>query len=346
MHYVKQFDINGVATKQVACIELHGKPNAATEGCVGVLGIDMDSPLHDVYKCVAVNGSIYTWDLLSSGLSIMSAAISGGGAESVQFPYDDLRTPLTYIVKVGDLILDNEGYLYQVDALNTTYCEASYCGTQVVAFGKSAYDLAVEHGYRNTEEKWLESLKGDKGDKGDRGDDGSTPYIGNNGNWWVGDVDFGVPVVRMATGSYEGNNLSSKTLNFEFIPMCVIVRQDDNNTYDANGNKISVDPLILIKPSTTANNANSSVTWGTNSVKWSGSGNQYNSSPYSYTYVAFGMDSGHSNFVGQSKTASPTTEVQTIIPDPEYDGLSSVVIEPIAYTEVDNSSGGTTVTIG
>lgn len=160
MHYVKQFNINGVDTKQVACIELQGKPNAATEGYVGVLGIDITSPLHDVYKCVAVNGSIYTWELLSSGLSIMSARISGGGSESVQFPYADLRTPAMYVVKIGDLILDKEGYLYQISSLNTTYCMATYCGTQVVAYGMSAYQLAVENGFEGSEEEWLGSLKG------------------------------------------------------------------------------------------------------------------------------------------------------------------------------------------
>ena len=133
MHYVKQFNINGVDTKQVACIELQGKPNAATEGALGVLGIDMTSPLHDVYKCVAVNGSIYTWELLSSGLSIMSATISGEGTNSVQFPYDDLRKPATYVVKIGDLILDSKGYLYQVDSLNSTYCVATYYGINLVA---------------------------------------------------------------------------------------------------------------------------------------------------------------------------------------------------------------------
>jgi hypothetical protein len=159
MHYVKQFKINGVDTKQVACIELHGRPNAATEGAVGVLGIDMDSPLHDVYKCVAVNGSIYTWELLSSGLSIMSATISGGGTESVQFPYVNLLTPNMYVIKIGDLILDSEGYLYQIHALNTTYCEAKYCGTRVVAYGKSAYDLAVKNGFEGDEKEWLRSLQ-------------------------------------------------------------------------------------------------------------------------------------------------------------------------------------------
>ena len=37
--------------------------------------------------------------------------------------------------------------------------------------------------------------KGDKGDKGDNGasgSDGLTPYIGDNGNWWIGTTDMGV----------------------------------------------------------------------------------------------------------------------------------------------------------
>ena len=47
----------------------------------------------------------------------------------------------------------------------------------------------------------LEGMKGDKGDKGDPGEDGSdgsdgtdglTPYIGSNGNWWIGSTDTGI----------------------------------------------------------------------------------------------------------------------------------------------------------
>ena len=67
MHYVKEFTINGITTRQAACIELQGRPNAATEGAVGVLGMDVTSPTHEVYKCTAVKGSVYTWELLSSG---------------------------------------------------------------------------------------------------------------------------------------------------------------------------------------------------------------------------------------------------------------------------------------
>ena len=160
MDYVKHFDINGVATRQVACIELHGKPNAATVGSVGVLGVDVDSPTHEVYKCVAVRGSVYTWELLSSGMSIMCATISGEGAETARFPYEKLRTPATYVVKVGDVILDREGYLYHIESLNSTYCEARYSGTQLTLYGKSAYAYAQDGGYTGTEAEFAEDLAG------------------------------------------------------------------------------------------------------------------------------------------------------------------------------------------
>jgi len=38
----------------------------------------------------------------------------------------------------------------------------------------------------------LNSLKGDKGEKGDDGKNGETPYIGQNGHWFIGDVDTGI----------------------------------------------------------------------------------------------------------------------------------------------------------
>ena len=129
MHYAKHFTINGVDTKQVACIELTGVPNAATEGAVGVLGMDMSSPTHEVYRCVAVNGSVYTWELLSAGMSILSATITRSGASTTTFPYVNLNFPTNYLIKVGDLILDKGGYLYQVSAIGVESCNAIYCGT-------------------------------------------------------------------------------------------------------------------------------------------------------------------------------------------------------------------------
>lgn len=67
MDYVKHFDILGVDTAQIPCIELQGVPNAATVGAVGLLGMDMTSEGHELYVCTAVNGSVYTWQSLKDG---------------------------------------------------------------------------------------------------------------------------------------------------------------------------------------------------------------------------------------------------------------------------------------
>ena len=61
MDYVEHFDILGVDTKQIPCIKLQGVPNAATEGAVGLLGINMLSADHEMYVCIDVKGSVYTW---------------------------------------------------------------------------------------------------------------------------------------------------------------------------------------------------------------------------------------------------------------------------------------------
>lgn len=204
MHYVKQFNINGVDTKQVACIELQGKPNAATEGAVGLLGVDILSPLHEVYKCVAVNGSIYTWELLSSGLSTLASTISGEGEETFQFPHDTLKIPQGYLLKKGDLIIDSEGYLYQISAIDLNSCSANYCGT---AFTKGA-----------------------------DGNPGLTPYIGANGTWWIGEEDTGV-IARtgLVTGTFnvivaDATDYSSTlavSIALDFTPKLIVaVRKD------------------------------------------------------------------------------------------------------------------------
>ena len=50
--------------------------------------------------------------------------------------------------------------------------------------GKSAYELAVENGYQGTEEEWLALLKGSAGDQGD---DGVTPKleVRDDGYWYI-----------------------------------------------------------------------------------------------------------------------------------------------------------------
>lgn len=62
--------------------------------------------------------------------------------------------------------------------------------------GKSAYEVAVENGFSGTETEWLASLKGEPGAAGASGKDGTdgkTPYVGDNGNWYIGADDTGKP---------------------------------------------------------------------------------------------------------------------------------------------------------
>lgn len=62
--------------------------------------------------------------------------------------------------------------------------------------GKSAYEIAKENGFNGTETEWLASLKGATGAPGADGKDGEngkTPYVGDNGNWFVGSDDTGKP---------------------------------------------------------------------------------------------------------------------------------------------------------
>lgn len=62
--------------------------------------------------------------------------------------------------------------------------------------GKSAYEIAKENGFDGTEAEWLASLKGAPGAAGTNGKDGEngkTPYVGENGNWYIGANDTGKP---------------------------------------------------------------------------------------------------------------------------------------------------------
>lgn len=59
-----------------------------------------------------------------------------------------------------------------------------------------------------------------------------------------------------------------------------------------------------------------------------------------------GTMSGSENMKPQSKTVSPSTVQQTILPDsPTYNCLSQVTVNAISYVETDNAAGGVTVTI-
>jgi hypothetical protein len=73
--------------------------------------------------------------------------------------------------------------------------------------GKSAYEIAVENGFQGTEKEWLESLKG------------VSPHIGENGHWFLGDIDTGVIASPNLDGYYNENNLIPLTTK-EILEIC------------------------------------------------------------------------------------------------------------------------------
>lgn len=62
----------------------------------------------------------------------------------------------------------------------------------------------IEQGIKDTE--LMPGPQGPTGATGPSGADGSTPFIGSNGNWWIGDIDTGVS----ASGAQDLTNLKNQ----------------------------------------------------------------------------------------------------------------------------------------
>ncbi len=73
------------------------------------------------------------------------------------------------------------GFRSRRNALTDIPDDPSFFGASAGQDGKSAYEIAKEHGYEGTEEEWLASLKGEKGDKGDTGAQGAKGDKGDQG---------------------------------------------------------------------------------------------------------------------------------------------------------------------
>lgn len=92
-------------------------------------------------------------------------------------------------------------------ALLKTYVKQTVSSLEGLENGKSAYEIALENGFEGTEQEWLKSLQGE------------TPYIGENGNWFVGTLDTEVKASPDLSSYYSTANLIAMTKN-EILEIC------------------------------------------------------------------------------------------------------------------------------
>lgn len=109
--------------------------------------------------------------------------------------------------------------------------------------GKSAYEIAVEHGFEGSEIEWLKSLEGE------------SPYIGENGNWFIGDTDLGV------LASYE-DIINALTQNVNANKEVIAILNGHVTTENSVDYKIAqAVAAIMENPDETINSINELVTW-------------------------------------------------------------------------------------
>lgn len=109
--------------------------------------------------------------------------------------------------------------------------------------GKSAYEIAVEHGFEGSEIEWLKSLEGE------------SPYIGENGNWFIGDTDLGV------LASYE-DIINVLTQNVNANKEAIVILNGHVTTENSVDYKIAqAVAAIMENPDETINSINELVTW-------------------------------------------------------------------------------------
>ena len=92
--------------------------------------------------------------------------------------------------------------------------------------GKSAYAIAVSHGFVGTEEEWLASLKGETGPEGPQGETGATGEQGPKGEDGVS------PQLTVTTGS-EGATVTATDANGTTV---ALVRHGETGATGPKGN--------------------------------------------------------------------------------------------------------------
>ena len=137
-----------------------------------------------------VDGNWYIYDYVNdtyqdSGINAVGDAFTIVKTySSVQAMEDDYNNPEVkagqfVMIDTGDVENEEDSRLYLKGNTEWKFI-SDLSGAQGIQ-GLSAYQVAVQHGFKGTEDEWLISLKGEKGETGPKGDKGDTGEKGATG---------------------------------------------------------------------------------------------------------------------------------------------------------------------
>lgn len=116
-----------------------------------------------------------------------------------------------YVLRMGDISVDS-GYDKErgVIAGRSTINELSVSPNSMLHLENGGFlnTRIVKRGgyYQGGVSTAQQVVAGGIGQKGEPGKDGLTPFIGNNGNWWIGGLDTGVTAVGQGIPGTNGTN--------------------------------------------------------------------------------------------------------------------------------------------
>lgn len=137
MNYIESFNLFGVPAQQITCVKLHGAPTETTEGAVGVIGMDVDSPYHELYKCTSAENNTYTWERAGNDFVVTCGVYQDtDGSWSVTQPsatYGDLSG--AYMTGKNIKLAISNGDARMTQYANLAHSESTGYGFDVVING-------------------------------------------------------------------------------------------------------------------------------------------------------------------------------------------------------------------
>lgn len=101
--------------------------------------------------------------------------------------------------------------------LSKKYVDDSLAGAGALA-GKSAYEIAVENGFKGSATEWLASLRGD------------TPEIGPNGTWVISGIDTGVIASPSLAGYATEEFVNQQIANIPEVDLSSYATREELNS--------------------------------------------------------------------------------------------------------------------